>query len=72
MVWTFDDGLNCMYEDDFIVDSNADDIPTAIYVNASTNDMTIYATRYLPASSPYSFQQRGRTGHRLLHTTIYR
>ena len=60
VVWTFDDGLNCMFEDDFIVDSNADDIPTAIYVNASTNDMTIYATRYLPTSSPYSFQQRGR------------
>jgi hypothetical protein len=60
IVWTFEDGINCMYEGDFVVDTNEDDIPTDVAVAYSQGDVYYYAFHSLPSSSPYSSAQRGR------------
>ncbi|MDR3052864.1 MAG: hypothetical protein LBU48_03250 [Coriobacteriales bacterium] len=60
VVWTFEDGVNCMYVDEYIVDSNEDDIPNYVAINLRNGDYCYKAKRLLPASSPYSVEQRGR------------
>ena len=60
IVWTFEDGQNCQYVSEMTISSNEDDIPTAVYVNASCDGQTKSAIRRLPDSSPYSAAQRKR------------
>jgi hypothetical protein len=60
VAWTFEDGVNCMYEDELIANSNEDDIPTGLTVVYDQGDTHYNANRSLPASSPYSEPQRGR------------
>jgi hypothetical protein len=60
VVWTFEDGVNCMYVDEFIVDSNEDDLPNALQIWYKVGDYQYKVSRQLPESSPYSLKQRGR------------
>ena len=60
VVWTFEDGRNCMYMDKHVISSNRDDIPTAFYVSCTAGDIQLTAIRRVPAESRYSALSRGR------------
>ena len=59
VVWTFEDGANCSYSSDIIIDTNEDDMPNAVRVFCEKDGTVYNAQRVLPSSSPYSLEQRG-------------
>jgi hypothetical protein len=61
VIWTFIDNENCQYEDEIIISSSEDDVPTGIKVYNPADNTYYY--RELPDWSPYSRQMRGRYVH---------
>jgi hypothetical protein len=61
IIWTFEDGANCQYEDEMTISPGSGSVPTHYFVRNGDNGQIYRAI--IPQTSPYSYSRTGRIDH---------